>query len=221
MYFASFDSTGTGVLDTIVMFDTTAQGRMDVRSAARRRVGAVLCEGMPINAAVECRGPGDTFQFFWGSSKGDLVAQHDVGTYDDFGSPIQMEVRTKSLFFDQPASKKIVYSVYPVLVFPTSQGGFTSTVTPYVLLDQGPVVDSKPAHDRHHGRRHGYGTAEYSTFVYSNSQEIVQDTIKSYPQIRPMDLQGFSVAFGLTEQSTHPVAVISFLSEVGIEPPQP
>lgn len=224
----SFDSTGLGVLDQIVMFDTSANGGYQF-GAPRGGAWALWPSGMAMSCAVECRGPGDTFQLFWGSSVGDAIAQHDAGSstvsasaaYADFGKAISIEITAKSLFYNQspwtPAHVKTVQSIYVIAAFDIIGNAYSSVVTPYINFDNTQVGASPITYNIAAGGT-TYGNDYYGTFLYQSGSLIYQDTLKSY---MPTNSQGQTVQPGLTESSTYPFNLIGFVIETTIDNPQP
>jgi hypothetical protein len=224
----SFDSTGLGPTDQIVMFDTSAQGGYQF-GAPKGGAWALWPSGMPMGSAVECRGPGDIFQLFWGSSVGDIVAQHDAGSstisasaaYADFGAAISIAIQAKSLFYNTspwtPAHIKTVQSIYVIAAFDVIGPAYEVVVTPQVTFDS-TVIGASPITYNIVAGGTTYGNDYYGTFLYESGSPIFQDTLKSY---MPANSQGQSVQVGLVESSTNPFNLIGFVIETTIDNPQP
>jgi len=126
-YIFSYDWTGSGQLQRCGIFDLAANGGWNPSSDGGAY--ARWPTGMLMNAAVECRGAGDDLQLYWGRSDTDIVAQHDTGTYSDFGNPIAIELRGKSCFFDAPIQQKTVNALYPLL-------NYNALATPAITFTQ-------------------------------------------------------------------------------------
>ena len=212
-YFASYDPIGLGVQSRVAVFDFQANGGWQY-GALTGGAWSRFPTGMPLSCAIECRGPGDKQQFFWGSSSTDLVAQYDTGLFSDFGNPIACEIRAKSFFLDRPIYPKTIQGMYLLSVFQATTA-FTSTVIPYVVLDQAqdpgpPVQIEVPASGTQ------YGAAEYGTFQYMATNTIAQVNSKGYPA-QPSQCSSF--APGCTESSTNPFNLIGFVVEVTTDEP--
>jgi len=223
LYITSYDALGAGVLNQIAVLDLAANGGYTFGGSYQTAAGAGGAwsrwpTGMNMGSAVECRGDGDVFQLYWGSSINDQVAQHDVGTYDDFGAAIAMEVRTKSFFFEHPINPKAVMRLYPLLVFDTRAPSYSSLSTPYVYLDaeQDSAVVQVVAMIVQTGTL--YGAADYGTFVYASAGGVQQQSPVAYPAYPSL---GRSVAFGIVENSKNPFNLIGFVAEYVEDPPTP
>lgn len=212
----SYDSTGNGTLDKIAVFDVAANKGWDFAGGGGG-AWARWPTGMKLGAAVECRGPGDTLQVFWGSSSDDTVYQHDVGTYDDNGAPIAVEVRAKSFFLGRPVCAKTVMAMYLIMVFNTQANQYSDTISPYVWYDTSQDVGASVVVNV---GQNGvlYGTQQYGTFKFSQTIQIVQYSPKTFtPYIGP----GQSISPGCIESSKNPFNLIGFSLEVAIDPMPP
>jgi hypothetical protein len=217
-YLASYDNVGTGMNNSVVVFDMSANGGYTF-GATQGGAWSRWPTGMPFSFFLECRGPGDNaFPCFWGSSNADLVAQHDIGTYADFGAPISIEIRGKAFFLDKPIWEKTVLSLYLVCAFPTTGATYTTAPIGYVFTDTGPnVAAAVNITANPEGTQYGTG-AKYGTFTYGSANQIVLETAKTYPQ---EPCQGNSIQPGLTESSINPFNLIAFIMEVVIDEPAP
>jgi len=218
----TYDSTGGGIIDSNVVFDMSAQGGW---SPGNNKGGAwAMWSGMPMEWAVECRGPGDNFQLFWGSSIADKIAQHDYvatigasGGCSDFGQPISMEVRTKAFLFDIPANPKTVQSMYIMCAFNALSMEYGVSIQPYIFFDNFQVLTVNQAQFNVPSVGAIYGTGPvYGTGVLYESESLsFQQTSKaSMPGIS----QGLSVAPGIIETSIWPVNLYGFVVELTVEP---
>lgn len=215
-YWASYDVTGNGVPTAVAVFDFRANGGWQY-GAQSGGAWSRWPTGMAVSAAIECRGPGDNDQLFWGSSQADLVAQHDTGVYADFGESIPCEVRAKSFFLDRPIWPKTIQAVYPLLLYPAEGNEYTGIVTPYVAMDQ--QLDFSPPVNVDVQEAGGvYGVKDYGAFNYGSAQNIVTGVPKGYPAQPAL---GYSVAPGCTESSSNPFNCIGFVCEVTIDEPAP
>lgn len=220
----SFDSTGTGILDTQIVFNQAANKNW----APGNLVGGAWSTwtGMAINAAVDCRGPGDIGQFFWGSSLGDVIGQHDAtnnGTsitsaFSDFGKPIAVEIRAKSFFFDKPAHLKFVQALYVMCVFDTQGAAYNVSITPYIYFDQAQVFSPNPIQFTVAAGGTTWGSQPWGTFIFESAELTYQNSQKSYFNSNSL---GQSVSPGITESSVYPINLIGFIIEATIDPPQP
>jgi hypothetical protein len=212
-YWAAYDNVGGGRNLAIVVFDLSANGGYQF-GAKTGGAWSRWPTGMPLGAAVECRGPGDSQQLFWGSSSSDLVLQHDTGTYDDWGSAIAMEVRAKAFFLDQPINPKKVMKLYVLLALPALGAQYTEAVQAYVVFDSSTAVAPavavlvKPSGV-------AYGTLTYGTFNYGSAAQIIQTSAETFPQV---ENQGNSVQPGVTESSKNPCNIIGFVMELIVDP---
>lgn len=213
-YWASYDNAGDQKNHALVVFDMSANGGWTFGSPTGG-AWARWPTGMPLNAAVECRGPGDSQQLFWGSSTADRVGQHDTGTYDDFGTAIAMEARAKAFFLDQPINPKKVLKLYVLGAYPTTGAQYVDTVQAYVVFDastsEAPAVAQAVTPS-------GvlYGTMQYGTFTYGIASQIIQATAETFPQT---ENQGNSVQPGVSESSKNPFNIIGFVMELIVDPP--
>jgi hypothetical protein len=221
-YWASYDVIGLGTPTRIVVFDFAANGGWTFGGAVTIGVtnGGAWSRwptGMALGWGIECRGPGDKQQMFWGSSQADVVAQHDTGVYSDFGNAIALEIRAKSFFLDKPIWPKTIQGLYPLLVYAVQGAAYSSTITPYVVLDQQqdlappisvPITPNATA----------YGVGEYGTFTYGASNQLAQVNPKGYPG---QPSQCFSFSPGVTENSVNPFNLIGFVVEVTVDEPAP
>lgn len=224
-YWASYDSSGAGTKDQIVVFDISSAGGYEFGSATTVTTGDKTPTsggawarwlGMSMNWGVECRGPADTAQLFWGRSDTDIVATHDVGTYDDFGGNIVFSVSGKAYFFDQPINPKTVQALYPMLVYDIRAAAYDSSVSTFIQLDQ--LVITSPVvitHVAQSGKT--YGNYLYGSFVYGALQNILQASPKTYPGAYP---KGGSIQPGMTESSPNPINLIGFVFEVTFDDPE-
>lgn len=214
-YWAAYDNVGSGRNTSVVVFDFGANGGWTYGAPA----GGAWSRwptGMQLAWAIECRGPGDSRQMFWGASNQDRIAQHDVGTYDDFGSAITLEARAKAFFLDRPINPKSVEQLNVIGAFPTQGAQYTDTVTAYVVLDSGHsaapsvAIGVKPSGV-------AYGSLAYGTFNYGSAQQIIQGTARTYPST---ERRGNSVQPGVTESSKNPFNLIGFNLELIMDEPE-
>lgn len=210
-YWASYDA-GSGHLERILVFDTNGWNYGDVQGGAWWRWPT----GMQLGCGVECRGGNDakTTPAYWGSSTSDVTAQHDVGTFDDFGAPIEIELRTKSFTFEKPLAGKTVQAVYVILVMPNTSGSYTVELTTYALEDTTTAtaptttVQVDPSGVT-------YGSQAYGTFVYRSALAQLQISVKTFPQASG---PASTLACGVQENSTNPISVLGFVIEATLDP---
>ncbi len=215
-YWAAYDNVGTGRNSSIVVFDQSANGGWTY-GAQSGGAWSRWPTGMPLSCGLECRGPGDANQLFWGSSVGDRIAQHDVGGYADFGAPIAMEIRGKAFFLDKPIWPKKLVGLYLVGAFPTQGQQYTDVVVGYVVTDA-ETDYAPPVMIGVNPSGAAYGTLHYGSFTYGASTQIIQATGKTYtaqPSI------GRSVQPGMTESSINAFNLIGFVMEVIVDEPAP
>lgn len=223
-YWASYD-IGGGILQQVAVFNAAANGGFipgiqiedDPEGVARGGAWSIF-SGMQLNSAVECRGPGDAYQLFWGSNT-DLVAQYDPGgVYGDFGQPTYFECATKALFLGEPEGIKTIQGLYVQLVLNANIGSFVSQSTPYVVMDQ-LEVQCTPVEAAANvaGALYG-GGGLYGSIMYNSPQNTVQETPKATPTLVA---QGLSFQMGVFENSTNPFNIIGFTAEVTIDEPVP
>lgn len=217
-YWAAYDNTGTGRNSAIAVFDLGANGGYAYGSGLGGTTSGGAWSrwptGMPLSWLVECRGPGDSQQLFWGSSASDLVLAHDTGTYDDWGSDIAFEARTKSFFLDAPLNPKKVGKLYVLGSYPALAATYTDTVRSYVTLDAA-TTNAPGVAETIAPTGTPYGALAYGTFFYGSSQQIIQRATETFPQV---ENTGRSVAFGVSETSKNPFNLIGFMGEVIIDP---
>jgi hypothetical protein len=215
-YWAAYDAIGTGQNNRVAVFDFGANGGWAYGSKS----GGAWTRwptGMPVSCGIECRGPGDAFQTFWGSSTGDLVAQHDAGTFGDFGAAITCEIRAKAFLIDSACKPKTIECLRIVGVYPTSGATYTDNLTGYVVLDlansvaPGVAVGIAPSGTP-------YGSLQYGTFKYGASQQIIEMTTPTYPQ---REMIGNFVEPGVIESSTNPFNVLGFIVDAIVDNPIP
>jgi len=215
-YWASYDSTGSGLSDKIAVFDLAANngwqyGQQEGGAWAR------WPSGMRLNCGLECRGPGDTFQVYWGSSADDTVYQHDVGTYDDAGAPISVEVRAKSFFLGRPLGSKSVLSLYCMMVYDLRAGAYVSTLQPYVWYDaQQDVAPTSSVNVMNPGVL--FGTRIFGTFTFQPTVTSIQLSPKAFPSNQG---PGLSISPGVSESSGNSFNIIGFVMEVVTDPNPP
>lgn len=213
----SYDAVGAGSQTIVAMFDTSANGGYSF-GAKEGGAWARWPTGMPVSWMIECRGAGDAYQCFWGSSLGDLIAQHDVGTYDDFGAPITVEIRAKALFLNKYVSPKTVQDLYIVGVYQTQGSSYTDSLTGYCVLDISQSV--APATQTMPIQPSGipYGALPYGTFNYGPSSAIIEQSTKTYPQ---QERIGNAVQPGVIESSKNPFNLIAFVLTLTTDNPMP
>jgi hypothetical protein len=225
-YWACYDNVGNDRPTAVAVFDFSANNGWEFGQAPVGTVGGAYSgggawsrwpTGMTVGCGVECRNAGDNFQMFWGSSFGDVVAQHDNGTYDDFGAPIAGEIRAKAFFLEHPISPKKVYKVYLVMVAPTKGVSFSPVVNAYVILDAS--TSSAPAVTGTVGASGvTYGSQDYGTFTYGASEQIIQLVFLNWPQ---ENNQGNAVQPGFTFSTTQGLNLIAIVLELVEDEPQP
>lgn len=220
-YVASYTIDNTGSTRRAVVFDTASRGGFMFgffpRGYDEDNGGAwSRWLGMNVNCAVECRGPGDTFQVFWGASDSDLVAQFDPvgGAHSDFGNPISLELRAKAFTMNKLYAPKMLEAMYLILVYDASST-YTSTVTAYIVRDQ-IADDAQPLSVEVTPQGTLYGEGNFGDFNYESSASVLQTTLKAYPSA---PTQAFSIAPGLVESSTHPFNLIGFAMELIVDDP--
>lgn len=221
-YIASYPTDAGLINNRCAVFDTAAAGGYIFgffpRGYDETNGGAwSRWLGMNLNCAVECRGPGDTYQLFWGGSDADYVAQHDTGTYDDFGNDITFEVRGKAISLDKLYAPKYVHSMYVVMVFDTRPQSYTSTLLPYVVRDQ--LIDDAPTVSvvvSTVGVKYGGGATYGGSTTYQSSQQTLQSTLKVYPA---QPTAANSITPGLIEKSKNPINLIGFALEMTCDDP--
>lgn len=228
-YWASYRSTSSpGPQDTILVFDIAANGGWQPGASGYGSVAATGSGsggawsrwlGLNLSCSVECRGAGDSFQFFWGSSQSDQIAQHDMGTYSDFGNPISVEIRSKSFFLDQPANLKLVNHIYPVVAYVASSPSFTSSIQTYAFVNTNRFFSNQVT-ENVMVPGVTYGNSQYGTIRYADGSATLQDTLNSYPPTGGFN-EGFSFAAGAIENSIYQFALIGFVLEVIVEPVSP
>lgn len=223
-YIASYTVDSTGATRRCAVFDTAASGGYIFgffpRGYDESNGGAwSRWLGMNLNAAVECRGPGDVFQLYWGASDNDYCAQFDppaLATRSDFGAPITFEVRGKAFSMGKLYAPKLVEALYLEMVFDVlTSGAYTSTITPYIVCDQA-VSDAPPLSVLVTPAGSLYGDPTYGDAIYESSEQVLQTTLKSYPQ---QPTQANSIAPGLVESSVNPCAIIGFAMEMTVDDP--
>jgi hypothetical protein len=210
-YWACYDSVAGGKLGRIVVFDTAANGGWQfpstavVTSAGFQQGGAWSRwpTGMTLGAAVECRGPYDssTFPFFWGSSRDDIVAQHDTGVFADFNAPITFEARSKSFYLEKPLSHKTLQGMYVLCVFDVGSTPATFAISPYVVEDYATVA----------------AYAQPITLPGTDAG-FTLIPIKAYAQqIGPCT----AIGVGIVESSKTSFAIVGLVLEVTVDPVAP
>lgn len=216
-YWAAYDNVGTGENGVIAVFDASANGGWSF-GATSGGAWSRFSSGMPLGAAIECRGPGDSQQLFWGSSTSDRVAQFDTGPYSDFGAPIALEIRAKAFFLDKPIWPKKVSGLYLIGAFPTQGEQYTETLVGYVVYDA-ETDTGEPVEISVAANGVTYGSERYGTFDYgSGASQIIQMTAKTYPTQPSI---GYAIQPGCTEESTNPFNLIGFVMEVTVDEPAP
>lgn len=216
-YWASFYNSVSSL--GVYVFDVAANGGwqygsqpfiVDPNSQEAARGGAWsywLGTDFPPGWGVECDGPGDTQQFFWGALNVDKVAQFAKppasAVYSDFGDGILIDVLTKALTISESVLPKTPEFLWSTIVLPATNAGYSSAPTPYVVQDS---VTQKSA------------TLQTSPIavladdvLYTNAKAAIQS-----PTICN------SVALGISESSANPFAIIGFSCELTEEPnPKP
>ena len=212
-YWASYDFDNSGIQKRIVIFDFSANGGWLPNQPGG--AWARWPTGMQLSWGIECNGPGDTFQLFWGRSDTDLVAQHDTGVYSDFGAAITMEVRLKAFFLDRPVSPKTLLKVWPILVF---DGGvaFSTLVNVYVILDQSKAI-IPPIAEVGGSTPGQWGTGTWGTMIWSASSDAF--SLLSGSVSPPYGTIGTSIEPGMMESSTTAINLLGFSLEVVIDEP--
>lgn len=224
-YVASYTVDVTGATRRCAVFDTAAGGGYIFgffpRGYDESNGGAwSRWLGMNLNAAVECRGPGDTYQLYWGGSDNDYVAEHDPvqlsGVHSDFAAAITFEVCARAFTMGKIYAPKYVEAMYLEMIYDVGGGGqYTSSITPYIVRDQA-VDNCPPISTIVSPVGTLYGTSDYGQFTYESGQQVLQATLKAYPQ-QPTGAN--SVAPGMIETSTNPCAIIGFALEVTVDDP--
>jgi hypothetical protein len=219
-YWASYDTTGSGMQDTILVFDIGANGGYTFGPDSRQNGGAWSRwpSGMPLSAACSCRGPGDTGQVYWGNSTKDQIYQHDIGTFSDDGAPIAFEMRSKYFAFDKPVNPKTVQALYVIGVFDVPGAGYSSTIIPYITIDTDvdqaqPIAFTINQQSILYGGLSNYGGSS----TYGTPGSYQQQTGKGYPAYPP---KGQYIGVGVTETSVNPFNVLGFVLEATIDAPE-
>jgi hypothetical protein len=223
-YWASYDNVGDGKQHSIVVFDTAANSGYTYGAvqggAFNTQQGGAWARwptGMPLSWGLECRGDGDNFQTFWGSSVADKIAQHDVGTYDDFGATIAIEIRAKAFFLDKMVNPKTVESLYIIGAYQTESMPYADSLTGYVVTDlsqsvapiaQAPISPSGVP----------YGADYYGQVTYGAGSQIIQFSTKTYPQ---REMIGNAIQPGVIENSKNPFNLIGFVIDLIVDNPAP
>lgn len=175
--------------------------------------------GMPLAWGVECRGPGDTYQMFWGSSQADQIAQYDTGVFSDFGTPIAVELQTKAFTFGQPAHGKIVQSVYGGIV--ALNGSYTLAPIVSLWLD-GVQTSVVPLSVTITPSGVTYGSDTYGSFTYSGAAPYVFELPKAWPPTLGAGLgPAHTVAVDIYESSTNSFGIIGVILETTVDEPTP
>lgn len=212
-YWASYNTTSGASNTQVAIYDF---GCNQGRGAWSRLLN------MPMNCALECRGPGDTYQFFWGSAAADLVAQYDTGVFSDFGSAVAMECQTKAYTFERPAHLKTVQGVYVGVVVKNSG---TYTITPVVSLYlDGQQTAAVPItiNVSPLGVTYGSEDAIYGEFLYEDSSQYVLLILKCWPPTLSAGLAPCkTVQADFYESSSYPVGLIGLIMEVTVDEPLP
>lgn len=233
----SFTGINSSTNNQCVVFDEGAQGGWSP-GQSRGGAWALWPSGMPIGAAVDCRGPGDNFQMYWGASNADIVAQFDVatttvaisGNYADFGLPIAMELQTKALYFDNPASKKLAQGMYLMVYIEALATGYELYVNPYIIGDLSQVNAAIPTNMV---ASLEYGTDSSGVYYGEALYRGVNSPIKVYYEAANKGFfQSTEKAFfnnaisqswqpGVKETSTYPFSVMGMILECIVDEPQP
>ena len=213
MYLASYDYLASGSQQRLIMFDFSANQGFSFGGG-----GGAWARWLGLNwgCGVECRGPGDQQQVYWGSSTGDQVYQHDVGTYDDDGLAIRMELRSKSFFFNKPLSPKTVQGLYVLAVFDLRTATYIAIVTPYITTESNTFAAPAIQETVLPGGT-AYGIAIYGTFNYGAGGGTYLNAAKTFPQY---NARGEAIAAGVIESSANPFNCIGFVIEATIDPPE-
>lgn len=227
-YVISYDSAASGHLDQIAVFDAGANGSFSFGQQVTGQANEPASKGgawyswpsgMTMNAAIECRSGSDVgaFPFYWGSSLTDQVYQHDIGTFDDAGSAIAVQLQTKTFFFDEVLGQKTIQGVYAVCVFDVLAATYSSAPQVFAYADSvqefAPPVTVAIA-----PTGATYGTKTYGTFQYSAGVSQIEVPLKFYPAaLGP----GQGLSFGVIENSKNPFGIIGFIVEFTVDPPAP
>jgi hypothetical protein len=212
----NYDNVGDGKQHAVAVFDLAANGGYTF-GAVQGGAWARWPTGMPVAWGVECRGASDNFQFYWGSSTADQIAQHDMGTYDDFGAAISLEIRAKALFLDKMTSPKTVDALYLIGVYQTQGATFTDSLTGYVVLDLSTSI-APAIQETVTPSGVPYGALPYGTFNYGSGSQVIQKSSKTYPQ---REMIGNAVQPGVLESSKNPFNLIGFQVDLTIDNPVP
>lgn len=218
-YWASYDFDNSGHQKRQVVFDFAANGGWTPAPLPGVPNGGAWARwlGMNVGAAVECRGSGDTGQLFWADSVSSQVYQHDVGTYDDVGTAISMEVRAKSFFLDRPITSKTVLKIYPMVIFDATGASYQSQFQPYVVLDVNQQALAQVIAQAIQAPGAKWGTMTWGTDKWSAIGT-------GYFQFNPVGFEGYgatanSVAPGVVENSKNPFNIIGFVIVAVIDEP--
>lgn len=224
-YWASYDSTGGGPLGRVAVFDTSAAGgyvypSTAVTTSSNYVAGGAWSRwptGMPVGCAIECRGVGDntTFPFFWGSSQGDVVAQHDTGVFSDFGAAITYEARSKSFYVERPLSLKTLQGAYVLCVFAVTGAPQVFSLAAYAVQDfQTIAAIAVPISIAGSGSVYGAGVLYGSGYTYTSAAGFTLAPIKVYSQqVGPCT----AIGLGIIESSVNAFAIVGLILEVTID----